>query len=227
MSIVSPKFLKYRAIIFDMDGTLLDTIEDIAAAMNRVLAARSLPTFDVEAYKTLVGEGAEELVRKVFGRRPPNESQLASALRDYRREYELCWRSHSRPYPGIPELLRELARRRVRTAVLSNKPQAFTEVMAEEILAPHAFAVVRGAAPGVPLKPDPAPALAIASELDVPPASIVFLGDTKIDIKTAAAAGMLPVGALWGFRTADELRASGAAALAASPLDLLPYFPAA
>lgn len=218
--------MKYRAIIFDMDGTLLDTIEDIAGAMNRVLAARSLPTYDVEAYKTLVGEGAEQLVRKVFGRRSPNEGQLAAALRDYRREYELCWRSHSRPYPGIPELLRELARRRVRTAVLSNKPQAFTEVMADELLAPHVFDVVRGAAPGVPLKPDPAPALAIARELDVPPASMVFLGDTKIDIKTAAAAGMLPVGALWGFRTADELRRSGAAALAASPLDLLPYFPA-
>jgi len=218
---------KYRVLIFDMDGTILDTIEDIAGAMNRVLAARSLPTYSVEAYKSLVGDGAEQLVRKVLGRRSPNEVQLAAALRDYRREYELCWRSHSRPYPGIPELLRELARRRVRTAVLSNKPQAFTEVMAEELLAPHVFNVIRGANPGVPLKPDPAPALAIARGLDVPPASIVFLGDTKVDMKTAVGAGMLPVGALWGFRTADELRANGAVALAASPLDLLPYFPAA
>jgi len=223
MSILSPN---YRAVVFDLDGTLLDTIEDIALAMNRVLAARGWGSYSAETYKRLVGEGAEELVRRALASRQLSEADVAGIIADYRREYEACWRLHSRPYPGVPALLKELGRRGVRTAVLSNKSQPFTEAMTVELLSPFRFDVIRGAAPGVPLKPDPGPALGVAREMGVPPGSVVFLGDTKIDMKTALAAGMLPVGALWGFRSADELGANGAAALIASPLDLLPYFPA-
>ena len=226
MSIVSPNY-NYRAALFDLDGTLLDTIDDIALAMNRVLEPRGLGAYSVEAYKTLVGEGAEELVRRALASRRLADAEVAAILADYRREYEACWRLHSRPYPGVPALLEALGRRGVRTAVLSNKSEPFTEAMTLALLSPFRFEIVRGARPGVPLKPDPAAALGIARELGVAPAEAVFLGDTGIDMKTAAAAGMLPVGALWGFRTAEELRASGAASLLASPLELLAYFPAA
>jgi len=106
-------------------------------------------------------------------------------------------------------------------AVLSNKSHPFTEEMTRELLPGHPFAIVRGAVPGQPLKPDPTSALHIAARMGVPPASCVFLGDTGIDIRTAVAAGMVPVGALWGFRDGEELRASGAASLIASPLELL------
>ena len=221
-SIVSP----ISAVIFDMDGTLLDTIEDIADASNRVYVPRGLAPCSIEEMKSLVGDGAEELIRRVFdsrGKPAPDDAEVAAILREYRREYEACWRAHSRSYAGIPELLAELSRRGVKTAVLSNKAQMFTGLMAEELLAPHRFDIVRGSLPGVPLKPDPAPALAIAAELGVTPAACAFVGDTNVDMTTARAAGMLAVGALWGFRTADELRANGATVLIASPFDLLDH----
>jgi phosphoglycolate phosphatase len=213
-----------RAVIFDLDGTLLDTIEDITEASNRVYAARGLGPFSADEMKQLVGEGAEELVRKVFasrGRPPLSSEEMASIIRDYRREYEAVWRVHSRPYPGVPELLGELARRGTKTAVLSNKAQTFTALMTEALIPGHKFDVVRGARPGEPLKPDPAPALAVAAELGASPPACAFVGDTSIDMLTARAAGMFAAGALWGFRTAEELRSSGAEVLLASPADLL------
>jgi len=222
MSISSPN---YKAVIFDLDGTLLDTIEDIALAMNRVLEGRAFEPYSIEAYKALVGDGIEEMVRRALSPRPVADEEIAGIVQDYRREYDLCWRAHSQPYPGVPDLLRELARRGIKTAVLSNKSHPFTEAMTFELLAVHRFDIIRGAMPGVPLKPDPRPALMIAEEIGVPPSSVLFLGDTKVDMLTAVAAGMLPAGALWGFRTAAELEGNGAVVLLASPLDLLPYFP--
>jgi phosphoglycolate phosphatase len=216
--------MKIEAVIFDLDGTLLDTIEDIAEASNRVYGRRGLAPFSIAEMKRLVGEGAEELVRKAFAARgvlAPSDADMAAIIRDYRREYEACWRLHSRPYAGVPEALTELARRRIKTAVLSNKAQMFTSVMTSDLIPDHRFDVIRGALPGVPLKPDPAPALAIAVELGLAPAACAFVGDTSIDMTTARAAGMFAAGALWGFRTADELRSSGADVLLASPADLL------
>ncbi|MBN2265349.1 MAG: HAD family hydrolase [Candidatus Aminicenantes bacterium] len=213
-----------KGVIFDLDGTLLDTIEDITKAANRVFLERGTAPFSAPEVKALVGEGAEEFVRKAFVLRavpPPSAEDIAAFLRDYRRAYEACWRAHSRPYPGIPELLAELAGRGLRTAVLSNKSQTFTALMAEELLVPHRFDIVHGARPGVPLKPDPAPALAIAAELGVPPPAWAFVGDTGIDMATGRAAGMFAAGALWGFRTAEELRSNGADVLLGSPLELL------
>jgi phosphoglycolate phosphatase len=212
------------AVIFDLDGTLLDTIEDITEASNRVYTARGLSPLSIAEMKLLVGDGAEELIRRVFasrGRPAPSDAEVGDILKDYRREYEACWRAHSCPYPGIPGLLGELSRRGIRTAVLSNKAQMFTALMVADLLPGHRFDAVRGALPGVPLKPDPAPALAIAAGLGVPAAACAFVGDTNVDMKTGRAAGMLAVGALWGFRTADELRANGADVLIAAPEELL------
>jgi phosphoglycolate phosphatase len=213
-----------KGVIFDLDGTLLDSIEDITAASNRVYGPHGLGVFSIDEMKTLVGDGAEELIRRVFvsrGRPAPDDATVASILADYRREYQACWRDHSRPFDGVPELLAELARRGVRTAVLSNKSDIYTERMTSALLPGHRFDIVRGARPGVPLKPDPAPALAIAAELGLTPAACAFVGDTNVDMQTARAAGMRAVGALWGFRTADELRANGADVLIAAPADLL------
>ena len=224
MGIVSPQ---YQAVIFDLDGTLLDTIEDIAGATNRILEARGLAPFGVEETKLLVGDGIDEMVRRTFALRgigTLSDAEVDVIIQEYRREYQACWRSHSRPYTGVPELLGELARREIKTAVLSNKSHVFTTAMTAELLAGSRFDLVRGATPGVPLKPDPAPALTIAGELGVEPGACIFLGDTSVDMKTATAAGMLAVGALWGFRTADELLASGAAALVSSPRELLGLF---
>ncbi len=217
----APASRRFEAVIFDLDGTLLDTIEDIAAAMNRVLAPRGLGTYGVETYKTLVGDGVEELVRRAFRSQALSDEDVAGIVRDYRREYEFAWRDHSRPYPEVPALLEALRARGVRTAVLSNKSHVFTEVMTRELLPGFRFDVVRGAFSGAPLKPDPAAALAIAAGLGVAPAACAFLGDTNVDMMTARAAGMFAAGALWGFRTARELTESGAEILLESPLGLL------
>lgn len=244
-------------VIFDLDGTLLDTLDDIAGAMNIVLRARGLPPHPVEAYKQVVGEGIDEAVRRAFAASsaatpapspaassasststpappapatspasspppsPLSDEEVAAIIRDYRREYAAAWRLNSRPYPEIPDLLRALSARGTRTAVLSNKSHPFTETMTRELLPGHPFDAVRGALPDQPLKPDPTTALAIAAGLGVPPSSCLFLGDTNVDMLTAVAAGMVPVGALWGFRAESELRAHGAAAVIASPLELL------
>jgi phosphoglycolate phosphatase len=242
------------AVIFDLDGTLLDTLDDIAGAMNTVLRARGLPPHPAEAYKRIIGEGIGEAVRRAFAAPSPpaspasssprprfpstpppfpptpiapapspplSDDEIAAVIREYRREYAAVWRLNSRPYPGIPDLLRALEARGIKAAVLSNKSHPFTEAMVRELLPGHPFAAVRGAFPDKPLKPDPTTALDIASALGAAPSSCLFLGDTMIDMQTAVAAGMLPVGALWGFRTEEELRAHGAAAVIAAPLDLL------
>jgi phosphoglycolate phosphatase len=212
--------VRFRAVLFDLDGTLLDTLEDIAVTMNSVFGRRGYPPFSLAACRLMVGEGMEVLVRRAVRPEDAGDATVAAIVREYRDEYQRAWRAHSRPYPGVPELLMELETRSVRTAVLSNKSHPFTEEMTRELL-PFDFDVVRGAAPDFPYKPDPAAALAIAAEMGLRPEEFVFVGDTSIDMETARGAGMHPVGVLWGFRDAEELDASGAAVLLASPADLL------
>lgn len=219
----------FRAVIFDLDGTLIDSIQDIALCMNRVLVGLGSPPIPVETYKLLVGDGIEEMVHRALRlQRPegpgPSPDEVCSVVAAYRAEYKTGWRATSRPYPGVPELLAELEALGVRKAILSNKFHPYTELITRELLAPFRFDSVRGAAPGVPQKPDPAPALAIAAELGLDPAEFVFVGDTSVDMRTALAAGMFPAGALWGFRSREELVSAGARLLAARPLDLLPLF---
>lgn len=215
--------MRYRAVVFDLDGTLLDTIEDITIALNRAFERRGFPALSIPACKSLVGEGMDTLVRKALTGHPCDEAFIREFILDFRREYEFVWRDHSRLYPGILDLLEELGRRGIGKAVLSNKSHRATVAMIRELI-PHEFSVVRGAMPEVPLKPDPASALLIASEMGLPPESFVFLGDSNIDIKTAHAAGMFAAGAAWGFRGERELIESGADAVAANPADLLPLF---
>ena len=133
----------------------------------------------------------------------------------------LSWAVKTRPYPGVPDLLTGLSRRALPMAVLSNKPDEFTQLCVTRLLRGWHFQAVQGATPELPRKPDPRGALAIAARMGVAPGEILYLGDTNTDMQTAVAAGMFPVGALWGFRTAEELLAAGAAALAKTPTEVL------
>jgi len=214
--------MTFDAMIFDLDGTLLDTIDDLTDSMNWALAQQGLPPHSPDACKYFVGDGVEVFARRALGERA-DDKLVASVVAVYRRRYADHWADRTRPYPGIAELLAGLDRRGLKKAVFSNKPDDTTRLTVATLLKDFRFDIVRGARADVPLKPDPAGALALAADLGAAPSRVLYLGDTNTDMQTALAAGMYPLGALWGFRPAEELTASGAKALIAQPMELLKF----
>ncbi len=219
--------MPYRAVLFDLDGTLLDTLEDLADSTNAALATLGFPTHPVDAYRIFVGNGIRYLAVRALPEGHRDDTTVDRCVRLTREEYGRRWDAKTRPYPGVPEMLDALVHRGVRMAILSNKPHAATNEVVAKLLPNWPFDVVRGAQEGVPLKPDPAAALDVAEALGTEPAEILYLGDTNTDMQTARAAGMRAVGALWGFRTVEELRAAGAQDIIGCPRDLLEVLSAA
>lgn len=209
----------FQAVMFDLDGTLADTLADIAAGGNHALAALGRPTFPVERYRYLAGQGAPWLIEQALG---PDHQHLAAQgltlLKSYQMKHGL---DHTTLYPGIAELLDVLTQRGIRLALLSNKPDPATQEANRRLLGRWKFDAVEGHRADGPLKPDPAGALAIARRLNIPPDRWLYLGDTRVDMLTACAAGMYAVGVLWGFREEAELRESGARKIISHPLQLL------
>ncbi|HNY64974.1 MAG TPA: HAD family hydrolase [Deltaproteobacteria bacterium] len=210
-----------KAVIFDLDGTLLDTIGDIGDAMNHVLAQHGLPVHDRSAYLTFVGAGMDVLVRRALPAGFTDEALVPELLARMREEYAKRWRLTSRPYPGIPELLKALTERGIPFSVLSNKLDSFTKEMVRELLGSWEFFEVRGLEFGSPRKPDPAQALQIAGSLQLDPREMLFVGDSGIDMETATRAGMVPVGVLWGYQSREKLVKGGAGILIEEPGELL------
>ena len=214
--------MRYKAILFDLDGTLLDTLEDLATAANRALGTLGLPAHPTDAYRVFVGDGLRTLAERILPGEQRSAAQVDALVAAFEREYSRTWNERTAPYAGVPEMLDRLTGDGYRLSVLSNKPDAFTRLCVEQLLPHWTFAPLYGQRPGVPKKPDPAAALAIAAELGLDPAEVLYLGDTATDMHTARAAGMVAVGVLWGFRTADELRAAGARHLITHPGELAP-----
>ena len=213
--------MSFRAVLFDLDGTLLDTVADLADATNAALGQMGFAGHPVEAYKRMIGDGMEMLARRVLPAEQCDAAAVARCAALVKQEYASCWSRKTRPFAGIPELLDALAARGLPTAVLSNKPEEFTQLCVARLLGRWRFAAVLGQSPRLPKKPDPAGARQIAARLGQPPGEIVYLGDTDTDMQTAVAAGMFPAGALWGYRDREELLAHGAKALLQQPPDLL------
>lgn len=213
--------MKFKTVVFDLDGTLLDTIEDLANSMNRVLKAKGYPVHDIEAYKYFVGNGMRALVERALPEGKRTAAAIDDGLSAMQAEYARRWDEKTSLYPGIASLLDGLNERGINCAVLSNKQDAFTKQIVEKLLADWFFYPVFGERQGIPKKPDPAGALEIAQILKTGPEECLYLGDSGVDMKTANAAGMYAVGALWGFRKADELLENGAKALASEPLQVL------
>ncbi len=207
-----------KAVLFDLDGTLTDTLRDIADAMNRSLRRHDLPEWPIDAYRYLVGDGAKKLAERAVRDRT---EMAASVQKEYQAWYETHTRVATRPYDGVPEMLQTLQTRGVPLAVFSNKPDADTKNVVAHFFPDIRWAAVRGQVAGVPVKPDPAGALAVARKLGTAPEEVLYLGDTSTDMRCAINAGMHPVGALWGFRTEEELRNAGAEAVIAHPADLM------
>jgi len=175
----------------------------------------------VEAYKYFIGDAVETEAKRAMPESARDPQTIKKVAEFSGQIYDKCWQKNTKPYPGIPELLSNLTKRGLPMAVLSNKPDNFTKAMVEKLLPDRRFEIIQGALPDVPIKPDPAAALQIAKQLKIPPEQFLYLGDTNTDMQTAVAAGMFPVGCLWGYRTADELRASGAKVLVQKPSDII------
>jgi phosphoglycolate phosphatase len=214
--------MKFKCIIFDLDGTLVDTLEDIAEAMNRALVLRGYPPAPQAEYAAMVGWGIKRLAFLAMPEAVRNEGIAEALAADAARFYAEKPLVYSRPYPGIPAVMEELKRRHIKTAVLTNKPDPVAALVVNGLFPAGSFDLVLGEKPGLPRKPDPASTWELLTALDRTPRETIFMGDSEVDMETARAAGCLALGVSWGFRDRAALEASGAGRIIDAPEDLLP-----
>jgi phosphoglycolate phosphatase len=220
---VNSKFdlLKYRCVIFDCDGTLVDTLEDIAGAMNQSLAIHGFRTIPLEKYRDMVGWGVFRLAELALPQEARKEQTIRTVGNRARQlmEDQPFEESLAKPYPGIRELLAELQARKVATAVLSNKPDSVLRRLMANLFPQHTFSSVCGLRPGAPPKPDPSSVWELLADIGLNPHEAILMGDSEIDMETARNAGCYPLGVSWGFRSRATLEASGAARIIGTPGD--------
>jgi len=211
----------YSAIIFDLDGTLLNTIDDLANSMNVVLEQHDFPVHPVEHYKYFVGNGMDNLTKRVLPKTCTDELFINSFLEEFQNQYSQNWHTFTKPYPGIETLLENLEARGIKMSVLSNKADQFTQFIIDYYFGLNHFDFIHGAKVGIPKKPDPSAALEIAYGSNIQPSDFLYLGDSGVDMQTANAAGMFALGATWGFRKTDELIENGAKKLIHDPIEII------
>lgn len=209
------------AILFDLDGTLLDSLASIATAMNEALASLSLPQHSIEAYKHFVGDGVRVLAERVLA--PSELPRVDELLTAYRPRYR-ARQLEAPPYDGVHAMLSAFVSRGVSLSVLTNKPDDLAGEIVRSLFADVPFAVIRGELGAGSKKPDPTQALAIARDVRADPARCWFIGDTPTDVSTARNAGMQCVAVLWGFRGRDELASAGATVFVERPSALVALF---
>lgn len=213
--------MKFKAVIFDLDGTLLNTIDDIADAINEVLAKRGFPAHDIDTYKRIIGAGIEDLISRALPEERRDEDTVDACLQDVYEVYSKIRHDKTKPYEGIEELLNELARRCIKVAVLSNKPHASAVRQIMQYFPSHSFVRVEGAQENRALKPLPDVAHEILDAMCVQPQECIMVGDVEMDVLVAINSGMYSVGVSWGFRTSAELQAAGAQTIIDEPMELL------
>ena len=207
-----------KCVIFDLDGTLVHSIPDIAAAMNRSLQKYGLPVFEESAYKYKVGNGVLKLTERCVGEHKELYQQVLDA---YKADYAAHNQVNSRAFKGVPDMLKALCEKGVDVCVLTNKDQSDAERVLAHYFPDIAFSVIKGRTEGVPLKPDPAGALLIAETLGLTKDDCWYVGDTNTDMQCGNAAGMETIGVLWGYRPREELTANGARHLVSEPEEIV------
>lgn len=214
--------IKYA--IFDLDGTLLDTIKTITYYVNLVLKRENIREISEDECKYFVGNGAKLLIKRALeSRKISDEAVFSRVYEEYNREYNLNTLYLTKPYENIPELIFELKKRNVSLAVLSNKPDYATKDVIEAFF-PGDFAVVHGGREGIPLKPEPDGVFEICKELSADISEAIYVGDTNVDMQTGKRAGAKKtIGVSWGFRTREELMEYGADVIVDSPLEILEH----
>ncbi len=215
----------FKAVIFDLDGTLLYTLPDIARAINGVLSSYGYPTHATERYCSIVGWGLFETMRHAMPEENRSDDDVAPLARALTEEYQRNPVMHTVPYPGISTVLDSLSDMGIVLAILSNKEHSVAVEVVAKTLDKWNFAIVQGNSPELPSKPDPAGAHMIAEELGLSPEEILFVGDSGVDMETAVRAGMYPAGVLWGYKTLEEIEGAGAEFLLSEPEELLSLFP--
>lgn len=210
-----------KLCLFDMDGTLVDTIKSIAYFANNALNKYGLPSIDVERYKLLVGNGARVLVERMIKEVDGTQEQFEKVLPEYNTTYDNDFLYLTEAYEGVCEMLSELKKLGVKTAILSNKPDSTAKKVAEALFEEGLIDVCYGGRDGIALKPDPEGVFAILKEFGVEKNECLYIGDTATDIKTAKNAGLTNIGVLWGFRDRDELERAGADHIIAKPREIM------
>jgi phosphoglycolate phosphatase len=213
--------MKYKAAIFDLDGTLLDTIEDIKETMNKVLEAKGYQNFTLHQYKYFVGKGVDNLIKQVIAAGNIDPNEFDSIKRGYYDIYKTQSKVHTKAYDGINELLKKLNDNDISINVLSNKPHVQTLDVIEHYFGKDVFDYVYGKKEEFMPKPNPDSLHDLIKNLGLNIDQVIYIGDTEIDILTAKNANVFSVGVLWGFRTEDELINAGANAIISKPEDLL------
>ena len=211
--------MAYRAAVFDLDGTLLNTLADLADSGNELLASYGMAPHPEPAFRYFVGNGSRKLMERILPGKSPE--QIDEALARYKAIYEKRLTAKTTPYAGISETLSALKARGVRMAVCTNKHISAAEALIRKYFPADTFDTFEGDRPGVPRKPDPAHVRIVLEKMGVRPEETLYLGDSGVDMQTAVNAGTLPVGVLWGFREKDELMENGAQILLSKPSELL------
>lgn len=199
-----------RAVIFDLDGTLVHSLPGIAASLNRTLEQHSLPTHPESSVRGFIGDGMRMLIQRALPE-PISEKDLDSMVVSLKEDYTLTWQSGTSPYPGVTDLLTALSERGTDIAVFSNKPHIFCQKITDTLFPKVTFSKVLGQRDGIASKPDPTGALDIAKDLDISVSEIAFLGDSTVDLITAKNADMIPVAATWGYHDGPALTAENPA----------------
>lgn len=210
-----------KAFLFDLDGTLIDSLADLAAAVNRMLVEHGYPERELAVFPKYIGDGVRQLVGRALPEDARSEENIEACLRDYQRHYAEGWHDRTVVYEGIQELLTELKARGLKVGCISNKPHRFTRLCCDHFFPAGTFDVVLGQRDEVPRKPDPAGALEAAALMGVDVRECAYVGDSGIDMSFARNSGMMGIGVSWGFRSVEELRKHGAEMIVDHPREIL------
>ena len=211
----------YRAAIFDLDGTLVNSLDDLADSANAMLSSYGVPTHPVDPYRYFVGNGSRKLIERCLPKEQGSDPAFVDeALARYKEIYAQHTQDKTRPYDGIQDMLDELQRRHIPLGICTNKHQSAAEDIVNAMFPAGTFQSIMGDQPSLPRKPDPKKVLMIAEKFGVGPSAVAYFGDTSVDMDTAKNAGFFPVGVLWGFRPKEELVEHGAKVLLEKPMEL-------
>ncbi|MBR5451921.1 MAG: HAD-IA family hydrolase [Clostridia bacterium] len=208
-----------KAVLFDLDGTLLDTLGDLSRGVNAELSKRGYPTHPKDAFKNFAGNGIPKMVERAAPK-DIDPDELKEITDSFISHYSVHYADYTEVYSGIAELIKAVKDKGIKVAVVTNKAQGPAELVVNKFFG-DSFDLIFGQKPGIPAKPDPTAALLAMKELGVTPKECVFMGDSGVDVETGVNSGAYPVGVLWGFRDETELKGAGAKELIKNPLKLI------